>query len=64
MKRWACFSIFKVKVAILAPSIALFGIILFLSYNKKKQTKLLHNNFKHLTFAVYYFTNTLKHRKE
>ena len=31
MKRWACFSIFEVKVAILAPSIALFGIILFLS---------------------------------
>ena len=30
MKRWACFSIFEVKVAILAPSIALFGIILFL----------------------------------
>ena len=31
MKKWACFSIFEVKVAILAPSIALFWIILFLS---------------------------------
>ena len=31
MKKWACFSIFEVKVAILAPSIALLGIILFLS---------------------------------
>ena len=31
MKKWACFSIFEVKVAILASSIALLRIILFLS---------------------------------
>ena len=29
MKKWACFSIFAVKAATLAPSIALFGIIYF-----------------------------------
>ena len=37
MKKWACFSIFEVKVAILASSIALFEIILFLSDSNKKR---------------------------
>ena len=37
MKKWAYFSIFEVKGAILASSIALLGIILFLSDNNKKQ---------------------------
>ena len=35
IKKWACFSILVVKVAISASSIALFGIILFLSDSNK-----------------------------
>ena len=40
MKRWACFSILAVKVAISASSIALFGIILFLSDSNNNQFRL------------------------
>ena len=47
MKKWACFSIFEVKVAILAPSIALFGIILFLSNT---------NSFLFYDKRFYYYT--------
>ena len=39
MKKWAYFSIFVVKVTILASSIALLGIILFLSDSNNKKSR-------------------------